>query len=279
MRWFEIVQNSIELLQTTSNYLKPPQTFSIIKQENSHITFPLDSFLQRLELADYYISPADRIRVLKVLEAFGKDHLQSPEALKYHLAPILVQSAEEQEHLYELFDQFLKDIKGQAIKSPPRKLHWLETTPLWVWWLMGATLLLLAAIPTIIKLLNSFMGQIYSASFLNFTAMRTRLFIYLLSFMLFFSFEAIGQKGKKKYKAPKDPVKTAQKKEVMEERELGREMKKVKKAHLKLQGKKTAKRMKNNRKRSTRHSQHKKDPFLQRLFSGKKKKVKTENYP
>lgn len=103
--------------------------------------------MQRLELADYYISPAARIRVLKVLEAFGKDHLQNPEQLKYRLAPILAQSAEEQAHLYELFDQFLKDIKGHQFKAPQRKLHWWEKTPLWVWWLIGAMLLALSAIP------------------------------------------------------------------------------------------------------------------------------------
>jgi hypothetical protein len=102
--------------------------------------------------------------------------------------------------------------------------------------------------------------------------MRTRLLVCLLSFALFFSINALGQK--KKYKAPKDPVKTAQKKEALEERQLEREMKKVKKAHRKLQGKDASKRMKKNRKRSDRHAHRKKDPFLDRVFSGKKKKIK-----
>ena len=102
--------------------------------------------------------------------------------------------------------------------------------------------------------------------------MRTRFRIFLLSSVILFSLNASGQKNK--YKAPKNPAKTAQKKEQVEGRQLERDMKKVKKAHLKLQGKNTAKRMKNSRKRSTRHSQGKKDPLLKRLFSGKKKKVK-----
>jgi hypothetical protein len=102
--------------------------------------------------------------------------------------------------------------------------------------------------------------------------MRTRFRIFLLSSVLLFSLNAIGQK--KKYKAPKNPVKAAQKQEQLEERQLESDMKKVKKAHLKLQGKKTAKRIKSNRKRSTRHSQGKKDPLLKRMFSGKRKKVK-----
>ncbi len=102
--------------------------------------------------------------------------------------------------------------------------------------------------------------------------MRTRFRIFLLSSVILFSLNALGQK--KKYKAPKDPVKAAQKQEQLEGRQLERDMKKVKKAHLKLQGKKTAKRMKNSRKRSTRHSQGKKDPLLKRMFSGKRKKVK-----
>ena len=105
--------------------------------------------------------------------------------------------------------------------------------------------------------------------------MRTRLLTFLLSIFILFSLDAIGQKGKNKFKAPKDPVKAGLKKDEMEERGLEREMKKVKKAHSKLQGKKTAKRMKKNRKRSTRHTQHKKDPFFERIFSGKRKKVKS----
>lgn len=127
--------------------------------------------------------------------------------------------------------------------------------------------------------LNSIMGQIYSATLFNFTFMRTRLLTFLLSFFLLLSIDGMSQKEKKKYKAPKNPVKAAQRQESIEERELEREMKKVKKAHLKLQGKKTAKRMKQNRKRSSRHSQHKKDPFLQRIFSGKKKKVNEDISP
>ena len=94
----------------------------------------------------------------------------------------------------------------------------------------------------------------------------------LLSSFLIFSINGLGQK--KKHKAPKNPVKTAQKKEAADERQLEREMKKVKKAHRKLQGKDASKRMKKNRKRSDRHAHHKKDPFLQRVFSGKKKKIK-----
>ena len=94
--------------------------------------------------------------------------------------------------------------------------------------------------------------------------------------MMFLSIEAPAQK--KKFKGPKDPQKEAIKKEESEERQFDKDIKKAKKEHRKLQGKKTSKRMKSNRKRSTRHAYNKKDPFFQRVFRRKKdKKVKRED--
>ena len=49
--------------------------------------------------------------------------------------------------------------------------------------------------------------------------MRTRLLVCLLSSFLIFSVNGVGQK--KKHKAPKNPVKTAQKQEALEERHQG----------------------------------------------------------
>ncbi len=72
--------------------------------------------------------------------------------------------------------------------------------------------------------------------------------------------------AQKRNKPPKNPQKEALKKEAADAKKLDKEIKKVKKEHRKLQGKKTSKRMKNQKKRSGRHAFGKKDPFFQRLF-------------
>lgn len=66
--------------------------------------------------------------------------------LKYRLAPILAQSAEEQQLIYDLYDQFIKDIQERPLATPPRKLQWWETIPAWVLILTG--LLLFTAVVT-----------------------------------------------------------------------------------------------------------------------------------
>ncbi|NND95008.1 MAG: hypothetical protein HKN45_09090 [Flavobacteriales bacterium] len=103
--------------------------------------------------------------------------------------------------------------------------------------------------------------------------MRSSIKYFIFLTVILVSIEVTGQK--KKFKAPKDPQKEAVKKQEAEEKKLERDIKKLKKEHRKLQGKKASRRMKNNKKRSTRHAQNRKDPFLQRVFRKKNdKKVK-----
>ena len=109
---------------------------------NHHISFPLDSFLQRLELAGFYISPAERLRVMKVIRHFKKDNLRSPEKLKYLLCPIIAQGTADQEKFYELFDQFWEQM-GQpwAMPEVEETPSWWEQNSGWLRWLIVALVL------------------------------------------------------------------------------------------------------------------------------------------
>ena len=105
--------------------------------------------------------------------------------------------------------------------------------------------------------------------------MKSKISILLCSLFLF---TGLSLSAQKKNKPPKNPQKTALKKEEAEAKELDRKIKKLKKEHRKNQGKKTAKRMKSQKKRSNRHSVNKRDPFLQRLFRKKNhKKVREKS--
>lgn len=80
---------------------------------NKHIdTFPLEHLFRRLELAGFQLSPADRLRALRILGGPAKAYLEDPAALKQLLAPVLVRSEAEQLKFYEIFDQYYLDISG-----------------------------------------------------------------------------------------------------------------------------------------------------------------------
>ncbi len=88
---------------------------------------PLDSLLHRLESAGFRISPADRLRVVQLLEAMGNECLENPQKLRLLLAPILARSAAEQAKFYEVFDSWMpKPIAGLTPSHPDNKrLRWL----------------------------------------------------------------------------------------------------------------------------------------------------------
>ncbi|HLP94533.1 MAG TPA: SUMF1/EgtB/PvdO family nonheme iron enzyme [Saprospiraceae bacterium] len=88
---------------------------------------PLDSLLHRLESAGFRISPADRLRVVQLLEAMGNECLENPQKLRLLLAPILARSAAEQAKFYEVFDSWMpKPMAGLTPSHPANKrLRWL----------------------------------------------------------------------------------------------------------------------------------------------------------
>ncbi|MBC7777621.1 MAG: SUMF1/EgtB/PvdO family nonheme iron enzyme [Phycisphaerae bacterium] len=101
---------------------------------------PLDSLLHRLESAGFRVSPADRLRVVQLLDAMGSECLDHPNKLRLLLAPILARSAAEQAKFYEVFDQWMPkpEIKlGDDFKSSPNL-----TRP----WLIAVCLVVLAAL-------------------------------------------------------------------------------------------------------------------------------------
>ncbi len=78
--------------------------------------YPLDTLLHRLESAGFRISPADRLRVVQLLDTMGKECLDNPHKLRLLLAPILARSAAEQAKFYQVFDQWMPESEA---KSPP----------------------------------------------------------------------------------------------------------------------------------------------------------------
>ena len=106
-------------------------------QPSQHTTFPLDSFLQRLELAGFYISPADRLRVLRLLDGLGTANLRQPEKLKTLLSPIIAHSKADQERFYELFDRYWEEVNRPWEMPPlPEPESWVKRFPGWLRWLM-----------------------------------------------------------------------------------------------------------------------------------------------
>ncbi|MEL6658602.1 MAG: SUMF1/EgtB/PvdO family nonheme iron enzyme [Bacteroidota bacterium] len=100
---------------------------------SKHIdTFPLEHLFRRLELADFQLSPADRLRALQVLGGPAKAYLNDPVRLKELLAPVLVRSEAEQLKFYEIFDQYYHDISApwEAPPLPKEGVEW------WKWLLI-----------------------------------------------------------------------------------------------------------------------------------------------
>ncbi len=95
---------------------------------SKHIdTFPLEHLFRRLELAGFQLSPADRLRALRILGGPAKAYLNEPARLKQLLAPVLVRSESEQLKFYEIFDQYYLEVSSPW--TPPE----LESDPI-EWW-------------------------------------------------------------------------------------------------------------------------------------------------
>lgn len=115
---------------------------------HSHTThLPLDSLIERLELAGYAVTPRQRLQMWQVLDHFGIEALEQPEQLKHRLCPLLAGNAAEQAQLYTLFDQYLSDMRQYAPPPPvPPPPRWHERLPAWAW---AALLLALLATGTL----------------------------------------------------------------------------------------------------------------------------------
>ena len=95
---------------------------------------PLESLVRRLELSGFHITPATRLRMIQVLGSDpGKDLLKAPGRLKYLLAPVVVQSAAEQEKFYLVFDQFFQEISAPPALQPLPHQGFLDKN---LWWLL-----------------------------------------------------------------------------------------------------------------------------------------------
>ncbi len=81
-------------------------------------SLPLDALLQRLELAGFTFSPADRLRAWRVLAGPGKACLHDPKRLCYLLAPVLAKSAAEQALFYEVFEKYWADVMPEVVPEP-----------------------------------------------------------------------------------------------------------------------------------------------------------------
>jgi uncharacterized protein with von Willebrand factor type A (vWA) domain len=71
---------------------------------------PLESLVQRLQAADFEINAATYYKLQKAIYALGSDYLEQPEQLPRILAPIVVQSEEEQIRFHQVFGQFYQEV-------------------------------------------------------------------------------------------------------------------------------------------------------------------------
>lgn len=90
------------------------------------------------------MSPADRIRLLRVLETHGSDYIGRLQELKYLLAPLIARNEAEQELFYTIFNNYIEE----AGKPEPGVVEPVQpaVVPLlsrYVWWILGALGLLL----------------------------------------------------------------------------------------------------------------------------------------
>lgn len=92
--------------------------------------------LQRLELAGFRISPADRLRVIKTLSGPAKEFLEKDitelDQLKYVLAPILTRSAAEQETFYEIWKRYYQELKAPLLQQDVKETS--EVSWIWINW-------------------------------------------------------------------------------------------------------------------------------------------------
>jgi hypothetical protein len=72
---------------------------------------PLEGLFLRLEAAGFEITPADRLRVYRLLRAFGPDNLKNPEELGMILGPALCHNGGEQAKFARIYAAYLAELK------------------------------------------------------------------------------------------------------------------------------------------------------------------------
>lgn len=83
-------------------------------EKNIHL---LKSFFERLELAGIIVSPADYVRIANILELRLKEMLSDEgdfsdlKKLKFLITPLIARSKSDQKIVYEVFDEYLKDLR------------------------------------------------------------------------------------------------------------------------------------------------------------------------
>jgi len=100
------------------------------------------------------------------------------------------------------------------------------------------------------------------------STLRNVILVTLLSFAIVQNVDA----QKRNKKVPKNPQKEAMKKEAQREKATAAAEEKGRKRHVKLQDKDVRKRMKRSRKQGRRNDLGKRDPFVKRIFSRKKRR-------
>lgn len=126
---------------------------------SEHLPLPLDLLIGRLEAAGFRVDTSRRLRMLRVFDDLGNPFVGGHfEELKYLLSPLVSRSPQEQERFYEIFDAFWRECEAEAVQAEasgvfaegektagvravlvkPKK-RW------WVWWVLGAAVLLVAA--------------------------------------------------------------------------------------------------------------------------------------
>ena len=106
-----------------------------------HVThkykIPLSRLYARLELAGFTISPAEKIRVLRLVEQQREAVLKDPEVLKYLLAPVLAHSAADQDRFYRIFDQYMAEMRQDWEPEKIVRAPWYTRVPRWLWQILA----------------------------------------------------------------------------------------------------------------------------------------------
>lgn len=73
---------------------------------------PLEGLFLRLEAAGFEITPADRLRVYRLLRAFGPDRLKNPEELGMIIGPALCRNGGEQAVFSRIYATYLEELRA-----------------------------------------------------------------------------------------------------------------------------------------------------------------------
>lgn len=86
-----------------------------------------------MERAGFYISPAQHISLQKAIDIFGIEHIEDITKLKQILSPIIAKGPGDQDQFYQVFDQYIEDVKRVPhLEAEPelRIPKWIYLLPL-----------------------------------------------------------------------------------------------------------------------------------------------------